>query len=140
MKKKITKITNESLHPLGEKLNKILEVMRDVEESLDTWNIKDCNLRSPLIEADDDTGKIEIVTLIGDYDFRYSVEQFVDRTFEVLDYGSYEHAEHLINFRRQFDEAVLNRLEKYNTKSDQEEVAWAKEQAAIYKKELDGKI
>lgn len=137
MKKRKVKTGEESLHPLGDKLEEILDVMDDVRKSLDTWRIKDCDISSPCIEHDDDTGVVEVVTLIGSYDFRHSVDEFVDATFGTLECGSSDFSEALIAFRREFDVAVLKAFEKYKKRSDPEEVIWANEQIAAYKKEID---
>jgi hypothetical protein len=140
MKKRKVKTGEESLHPLGDKLEEILDVMDDVRKSLDTWRIGDCDISSPCFEYDDDTGAVEIVTLIGQYDFRYTVEEFVNNTFGALECGSSDFAKALITFRRKFDESVLKTFEKYKKRSDPEEVNWATEQIADYNKELDGRI
>lgn len=134
MKMKNTKEGNESLHPLGAKLEKILDVMDDVRTSLDRWNIEDCDISPPCLEVDDGTGEIEFVTLIGDYDFRFSVEDFVNRTFDVLECGEHSFASAFINFRRQFDEAVIERFERYKDHGDPDEVEWAEGEMAMYKR------
>lgn len=140
MKKKKAKTGNESLHPLGDKLEEILDVMSNVRESLDTWSLKDCDLSSPCLETNEDTGETKLVILIGNYDFQFTIEEFVERSFDVLECGSFDYSEVLVDFRRQFDIAVIKQFEKYKTRSDPEEVSWAEEQIASYKRELDGRI
>ena len=139
MNKKSKKTGMKYLHPLGGKLEKVMDVMREVQSSLDSWKVANYDISSPGISAHDDTDEIQVVALVGDEDFVFSVEDFVNRSFDILECGDHAYADTLIEFRRQFDEAVLKRFGDYENRSDPEEVKWAKDEMAIYKKELDGR-
>lgn len=143
MKKKPKKTGMKFLHPLGDKLEEVMDVMEEVQKSLDTWKVDEYDLGPPCIVYNEETGKIDISTSVGDYWQEFSIEDFVNQTFDGFECGSHAYAEPLIEFRRQFDEAVLKRFEKYAIRNECEGddgVAWAKNEIAIYKKELDGKV
>ena len=128
--------SKEYLHPLGDKIEKVLDMMNDIQSSLDDWRISDYKFSPPSISYDEEEERSALCYLVGHYDTSSTVEEFVERTFEDFDCGSHSYVDAFIDFRRRFDEAVLKNFKKYINKSNKADNEWAKEEIARYQEEM----
>lgn len=88
--------------------------MEDLEKSASSLSIQEDDVGGPCIECDD-KGKLMVSIYFYDAGFFYTVDDIVDRSFEVADDNDdvAEMGLRMKRFRDAFDQAVIRNLKKY---------------------------